>query len=73
MKKHGIVLTNVKEYLEAIKPNKEIQNKLNIGQDTPVLKRVKNAKNKKGNFIEYTECYYVGDSYRYYIDLTNRY
>lgn len=72
LKVSGIILTNVKEYVEAVKPNEEIQQWLSISEDTPVLKRVRNAKDQKDNFEEYTECYYIGNSYRYYIDLTTK-
>ncbi|WP_416825382.1 GntR family transcriptional regulator [Ectobacillus polymachus] len=69
LKENGIILAKVKEYLEAVKPNEEVQKWLNASEDTPILKRVRNAKNQKGDFVEYTECYYIGESYRYYIDL----
>ena len=71
LKEYGISLTSVKEYLEAIKPDKEVQDWLNISEDTPILKRVRMAQSKSGDFVEYTECYYIGNSYRYYIDLTS--
>lgn len=70
LKSKGIILENIKEYLEAIRPDEEVQHYLTIDSDMPVLRRVRNAKNSKGDFIEYTECYYVGENYRYYIDLT---
>lgn len=69
LKKEGIILENIKEYLEAIRPNKEVRTQLKIDDNMPVLKRVRHAKNSSGDFIEYTECYYVGENYRYYIDL----
>ncbi|MDN4075981.1 GntR family transcriptional regulator [Fictibacillus terranigra] len=70
LKINGIILTNVKEYLEAVKPNEEVAQRLNISEDTPILKRVRSAKTQTGDFEEYTECFYIGESYRYYIDLT---
>jgi GntR family transcriptional regulator len=72
LKEHGIILTNVKEYIEATKPSKEVMELLNISEDTPILKRIRIAKSQKGDFEEYTECYYIGSSYRYYIDLTSK-
>ncbi|MEH7501533.1 GntR family transcriptional regulator [Neobacillus drentensis] len=69
LKENGIIFSNVKEYLEAVRPDKEVQKWLDTSEDTPILKRVRNAKNHKGDFVEYTECYYIGDTYRYYIDL----
>lgn len=70
LKEKGITLTNIKEYLEAIRPDKTIQKQLNISEDAPVLKRVRNANNEAMDFFEYTECYYAGENYRYYIDLS---
>jgi GntR family transcriptional regulator len=70
LKGKGITLEKVREYLEAIRPDEIIQKQLDINEDMPVLKRARNAKNSKGDFVEYTECYYVGENYRYYIDLT---
>ncbi|TYR79342.1 UTRA domain-containing protein [Priestia megaterium] len=69
LKKRDIILAEVKEYLEAIKPDKEAQEWLEVSEDTPILKRVRNASNHQINFAEYTEWYYIGSSYRYYIDL----
>jgi len=70
LKNHGIKITKIKEYIEAVKPTQEVVDVLHISFDTPVLKRVRKAfcKDKK-DFMEYTECYYIGDKYRYYIDL----
>ncbi|MDX6152626.1 GntR family transcriptional regulator [Marinococcus sp. PL1-022] len=65
-----IVLENIQEYLEAIIPDEEVTGALNISQETPVLKRVRQARNENYTFIEYTECFYVGEDYRYYIELT---
>ena len=70
LKSKGITLYKIKEYLEAAVPTQEIQDYLNITEDVPVLKRVRNANNEEESFFEYTECYYVGDKYRYYIDLS---
>lgn len=66
---HGIKITKIKEYLEAITPSDEVKEKLNIPEGKPVLKRVRKATNTERTFIEYSECYYVGENYRYYIHL----
>lgn len=65
----GIKISKFKEYLEAVKPTEEVQRELHIKEDTPVLKRVRKSFCKDNDFLEYTECYYIGDQYRYYIDL----
>ncbi|UNJ81109.1 GntR family transcriptional regulator [Metabacillus dongyingensis] len=67
----GIHISKIKEYLEAVKPTEEVIRELNIAEDTPVLKRVKKTFCKDIDFAEYTECYYIGDQYRYYIDLNS--
>lgn len=71
LKEKGIQISKVKEYLEAVKPTEEIIKELNITDDTPVLKRVKRAFCKDPDFAEYTECYYIGSQYRYYIDINS--
>ncbi|WP_027955922.1 GntR family transcriptional regulator [Halobacillus kuroshimensis] len=65
----GIVLENIQEYLEAVLPSEEVAAKLNISLETPVLKRVRLARNADNTFTEYTECFYVGEDYRYYVEL----
>ncbi|WHY77220.1 GntR family transcriptional regulator [Neobacillus sp. WH10] len=67
----GIKISKFKEYLEAGMPTEEVQKELNISADTPVLKRVRKSYCKEFDFAEYTECFYIGDQYRYYIDFNS--
>lgn len=66
----GITMTEDREIVEAILPNREISLELNISKNTPVLKRTRFINDIKNNFYEYTECYYIGTDYRYYLDFT---
>ncbi|WP_408008231.1 GntR family transcriptional regulator [Pseudalkalibacillus sp. A8] len=69
LRQKGVSISRVKEYLEAINPDEEIQHRLNIKENTPVLKRVRNTYSSNRDFIEYTEGYYIGDQYKYFVDL----
>lgn len=64
----GIKVDEVYEYLEAVNPDEEVQKMLNVEENQPILKRVRNTFNRKKNYAEYTECYYIGERYRYYLD-----
>lgn len=64
----GIAVNNNHEIIEAIQPTQEIAYVLRISQNTPVLKRVRFASATSNPFKEYTECYYVGNEYKYYVD-----
>lgn len=69
LKRHGLLMTNQQEYVEAMMPTKELQKILKITKDEPILKRVRfTAANE--SFREYTECYYIGKKYRYYLDFS---
>lgn len=68
LKEFGIEINQEKEYIEAIAPSKEVQQRLKISENEPVLKRVRFTKQIEKNFYEYTECYYIGRNYRYYLD-----
>ena len=68
LKQFEILLKPDKEYIEAISPPPEVQKALNISYKTPVLKRVRFTSCIKENFYEYTECFYIGAQYRYYIE-----
>lgn len=56
------------EYIEAISTTRELQKLLKIGDNEPILKRVRFTSQKEMNFFEYTECFYIGSKYRYYLD-----
>lgn len=64
----GITLREVLESLEAIRPDAEIREALDVGKSTPILKRVRMARQVDGDFRERTDCYYIGSEYRYYVD-----
>lgn len=66
----GISITNNQEVVEAILPNREVAMELNISKNTPVLKRTRFTNDVNNDFYEYTECYYIGSDYRYYLDFT---
>ncbi len=68
LKQFNIKIDKFEEYIEAILPPKEIQEVLKISSKVPVLKRVRMGTQKDGTFHEYTECFYIGDQYRYYIE-----
>lgn len=68
LKKHGIVVANNKEIIEAISPNKEIAYFLKIPQHSPILKRTRFTSDSLNQFKEYTECYYIGSEYKYFVD-----
>lgn len=64
----NITVNQEKEYIEAVSPNREVQKKLRIKESEPVLKRVRFTSQATENFYEYTECFYIGKKYRYYLD-----
>lgn len=66
----GIKITNNQEIVEAIQPTHEVATTLNISKNTPVLKRTRFTNDINNDFYEYTECYYIGSDYRYYLDFT---
>ncbi|WP_313584951.1 GntR family transcriptional regulator [Lacrimispora sp.] len=68
LKKHGVIINQEKEYIEAVSPSKEVQDMLNVDKYQPILKRVRMTRQADSNFREYSECYYIGNQYRYYID-----
>ncbi|WP_291292301.1 GntR family transcriptional regulator [Enterococcus sp.] len=66
-KEQGITVINDKEVIEAIMPMQEVAYHLRIKSGTPVLKRSRFASDATHTFKEYTECYYTGNEYKYYI------
>ena len=70
LNRYHIQVNQSKEYIEAILPDKEIQEVLNITEHEPILKRVRITKQLETDFREYSECYYIGNKYRYYIDFS---
>lgn len=66
----GIKNSSNKEIVEAILPTKELCQILKIKQCTPVLKRSRFTSDPVKDFYEYTECFYIGSDYKYYIDFS---
>lgn len=67
----GITIEEDQEIVEAILPSREMAQLLNITKSSPVLKRSRFTSDKHNNFYEYTECYYVGSDYRYFLNFSN--
>src|SRR5699024_10724220 len=64
----GITIEEDQEIVEAISPDKELAQLLNIKKDSPILKRSRFTSDKHKKFYEYTECYYAGSDYRYFLN-----
>lgn len=71
LSKFGIYPSQAREYIEAVSPTPEVQSELKIDENEPILKRVRMMSQKETGYNEYSECYYIGSKYRYYIDFTN--
>ncbi|MDT2833534.1 GntR family transcriptional regulator [Vagococcus carniphilus] len=66
----NIYMVDDKEIVESILPNKEIALWLKISSSTPVLKRLRFTSSTDKMHHEYTECYYIGSEYKYFIDFS---
>lgn len=66
----GIVIIENQEIVEAILPSRRISQLLKVNKNTPILKRSRFTSDIKNDFYEYTECYYIGTDYRYFLDFT---
>lgn len=71
LKQLGISVNQEREVVEAILPDPKVKNALKIHGNTPVLKRTRFTSCKKEDFYEYTECFYVGHLYKYYLDFSH--
>ena len=69
LKTFGILINDSREYVEAIAATPELQAVLDIEKGTPILKRVRMTAERDGHFKEISDCYYIGDKYRYYVEL----
>lgn len=68
LKEKNIIVTNNKETIEAINPTQEVAYFLKVPHNTPILKRTRFTSDLTNNFKEYTECYYIGNEYKYFVD-----
>ena len=62
--------TKQSEYIEAITANTHLQHVLKLKKSDPILKRVRFTTDTKQDFNEYTECFYIGNKYKYYLDFS---
>lgn len=68
LKTFDIVVDSIKEYVEAIEPSEQLIEALKINEHTPILKRVRITQQLGKEFHEYSECFYIGSEYRYYVE-----
>ncbi len=64
-----IVVATAKDTFEASLATKEIANFLQIQKGDPVFVRTRKSYTSQEALVEYTICYYPGDTYKYSIDL----
>ncbi len=69
LSEYGVSFNHETEYVEAMLPTKAIQDALDIGLYEPILKRVRMVKHVEGTYREYSENFYIGKYYRYYLDM----
>lgn len=70
LQEFNIFLTKESEYIEAMIANSELQSILKLNKHEPILKRVRFTGDPNLHFSEYTECYYIGNKYKYYLDFS---
>lgn len=68
----SIYFTHFEEYISAVNGTKDINYKLNITDDTPLLKRVRYAYDEHELLVEYTETFYNALLYEYRTDIRYR-
>ena len=68
LKKFDIIGDSLKEYIEAVRSDERLISLLPIEEDTPILKRVRIVGQTEKSFNEYSECFYIGSEYRYYVE-----
>lgn len=70
LKTFNIQVSTDKEIVEVILPNREVATALSISKSTPALKRTRFTSDQSTNFYEFTECFYIGSDYRYYLNFS---
>ncbi|WP_239256377.1 GntR family transcriptional regulator [Listeria ilorinensis] len=68
LERFGIIINQERAYIEAVLPTPELKQALSVKLKEPLLKRVRMTTQKESDFYEYSECYYIGAKYRYYVD-----
>lgn len=66
---HQIRIERGQDTLEASLPTETVQKYLEIDEQTPVFKRVRQTFLPKDEIFEYSICYYPGNRYKYTVDL----
>lgn len=66
----GIKIEEDQEIVEATLPSRDLAHLLKVNKNTPILKRSRFTSDKANNFYEFTECYYVGSDYRYFLNFS---
>ncbi|MCI1859123.1 MAG: GntR family transcriptional regulator [Sporolactobacillus sp.] len=64
----NIHINQQQEYVEAIKADHQLQTILQVRSDEPILKRVRQTSQAEQNYYEYSENYYIGSKYRFYVE-----
>lgn len=67
LKSFDIEMGLTKEYVEAVSPTQKLLEELPITKNSPILKRVRTAESPMTGLREYSECFYIGSEYRYYM------
>lgn len=68
---NNILFSRFEEELEAMMPNKELKELLQIEKDGAVLKRIRKGYDVNNNLIEYTINYYDARYYRYSVEVAS--
>lgn len=66
----GILVEEDQEIVEAVLPGRDLAKILKISKNSPVLKRSRFTSDIVNNFYEFTECYYIGSDYRYFLNFS---
>jgi len=64
-----VCITSAVDSFEATLARKDVAEKLQITEGSPVFKRKRIARDQTGEIVEYTVCYYPGDKYQYTVEL----
>lgn len=72
LKQFDLQFVKKSEYVEAITANRTLQNLLRVNKNEAILKRVIFTQAVSQSFLEYTECYYIGRKYKYYLDFSTK-